>query len=348
MKLVIQIPCLDEEATLPETLAALPRRLPGVDEIAVIVIDDGSTDRTAEVAARAGADEVVRFPNHQGLARAFAAGLDRALQLGADVIVNTDADNQYSADDIPALIAPILRGEADVVIGDRDPAKLAHFSLPKRALQWLGSWIVRQLSGTRVPDATSGFRAFSRSAALRLNVLSDFTYTLETVIQAGKKQLAVAHVPVRANPTRRPSRLFSGTSHYIRRSMSTLVRIYALYEPFKIFTIVGATLITVAVAIGLRFLWYYVQHGGAGHVQSLILAAALLIIGFLTMLIGLLADLIGRNRQLLEDVLLRVRRLELTLRGHSSGDVRAPESAAEPELRSEPVARRRRADGLPR
>jgi glycosyltransferase involved in cell wall biosynthesis len=348
MKLVIQIPCLDEEVTLPETLAALPRSLPGIDEIAVIVIDDGSTDRTAEVAARAGADEVVRFPNHQGLARAFAAGLDRALQLGADVIVNTDADNQYSADDIPALIAPILRGEADVVIGDRDPAKLAHFSLPKRALQWLGSWIVRQLSGTRVPDATSGFRAFSRSAALRLNVLSDFTYTLETVIQAGKKQLAVAHVPVRANPTRRPSRLFSGTSHYIRRSMSTLVRIYALYEPFKIFTIVGATLITVAVAIGLRFLWYYVQHGGAGHVQSLILAAALLIIGFLTMLIGLLADLIGRNRQLLEDVLLRVRRLELTLRGHSPGDVRAPESAAEPELRSEPVARRRRADGLPR
>ena len=254
MKLVIQIPCLDEEEVLAETLAALPRSLPGFDEVAIVVIDDGSSDRTADVAVRAGVTEVVRFPNHQGLARAFAAGLDRALQLGADVIVNTDADNQYCADDIPALIAPILRGDADIVIGDRDPANLAHFSLSKRLLQRLGSWIVRQLSGTRVPDATSGFRAFSRSAALRLNVLSDFTYTLETVIQAGKKQLAVTHVPVRANPTRRPSRLFSGTSHYIRRSVSTLIRIYALYEPFKIFSILGGTLIAIATAIGLRFL----------------------------------------------------------------------------------------------
>jgi len=341
VKLVIQIPCLDEEEALPETLAGLPESIPGIDEIVVVVIDDGSRDATAHVAARAGVTEIVRFPNHQGLARAFAAGLERALQLGADVIVNTDADNQYSAADIPALIAPILRGDADIVVGDREPGTLKHFSVPKRLLQRAGSWVVRQLSGTLVPDATSGFRAFSRSAALKINVLSDFTYTLETIIQAGKKQLAVTHVPVRANPTERPSRLFSGPSHYIRRSVSTLVRIYALYEPFKVFSMLGGTLIAIAGAIGLRFLFYYLRHGGAGHVQSLILAAALLIIDFLTMLIGMLADLIGRNRQLSEDVLLRVRRLELELRGEhllaGRGDARSAESS-----------QRRRADGSPR
>ena len=341
MKLVIQIPCLDEEEALPETLAGLPESIPGIDEIVVVVIDDGSRDATAHVAARAGVTEIVRFPNHQGLARAFAAGLERALQLGADVIVNTDADNQYSAADIPALIAPILRGDADIVVGDREPGTLKHFSVPKRLLQRAGSWVVRQLSGTLVPDATSGFRAFSRNAALKINVLSDFTYTLETIIQAGKKQLAVTHVPVRANATQRPSRLFSGPSHYIRRSASTLVRIYALYEPFKVFSMLGGALITIAGAIGLRFLFYYLGHGGAGHVQSLILAAALLIIGFLTMLIGMLADLIGRNRQLSEDVLLRVRRLELELRGEhllaGPGDARSAESS-----------QRRRADGSPR
>jgi glycosyltransferase involved in cell wall biosynthesis len=338
MKLVIQIPCLDEEETLAETVAALPRTLPGIDEITILVIDDGSTDGTTEAAERAGVSEIVRFPNHQGLARAFAAGLERALQLGADVIVNTDADNQYSAADIPALIAPILRGEADMVIGDRDPAKLTHFSLSKRILQRLGSWAVRQLSGTRVPDATSGFRAFSREAALKINILSDFTYTLETVIQAGKKQLAVTHVAVRANPTARPSRLFSGPSHYIRRSASTIVRIYALYEPFKVFSLLGGALIAGAAAIALRFLYFYLRAGGSGHIQSLILAAALLIIGFLTMLSGMLADLIGRNRQLSEDVLLRVRRLELMLRAGSDADAR----------QAERLQRRRRADGLPR
>jgi glycosyltransferase involved in cell wall biosynthesis len=341
VKLVIQIPCLDEEEALPETLASLPETIAGVDEIVILVIDDGSRDGTARVAARAGVTEIVRFPNHQGLARAFAAGLERALQLGADVIVNTDADNQYCASDIPALIAPILRGDADIVVGDREPGNLSHFSLPKRLLQRAGSWVVRQLSGTLVPDATSGFRAFSRSAALKINVLSDFTYTLETIIQAGKKQLAVTHVPVRANPTTRPSRLFSGPSHYIRRSASTLVRIYALYEPFKVFSMLGGALITVAAAIGLRFLLYYLRNGGAGHVQSLILAAALLIIGFLTMLIGMLADLIGRNRQLSEDVLLRVRRLELALRGEHFPTDRDDRPSVE-------SPRRRRADGSPR
>jgi hypothetical protein len=266
------------------------------------------------------------------------------LQLGADVIVNTDADNQYCADDIAALIGPIVRGEAEMVIGDRNPATLRHFGIGKRLLQRLGSWVVRQLSGTAVPDATSGFRAFSRGAALKLNVLSDFTYTLETIIQAGKKQIAVAHVPVRANPTPRPSRLFSGPSHYVRRSASTLVRIYALYEPFKIFSLLGGALIAAAIALGLRFLYFYATDGGAGHVQSVVLAAALLIIGFLTTLIGMLADLIGRNRQLSEDILLRMRRLELQL-----GAMDEPvHGAPEPSARGRAVAPRRRADGGPR
>jgi glycosyltransferase involved in cell wall biosynthesis len=332
VKLVIQIPCLDEEASLAETIAALPKRLRGIDQIEVIVIDDGSEDATAEVARAAGVAEVVRFPQHQGLARAFAAGLDRALKRGADVIVNTDADNQYCAADIEALIAPILAGEADMVIGDRDPANLRHFSPAKRVLQRLGSWAVRQLSGTGVPDATSGFRAISRGAALKLNVLSDFTYTLETIIQAGKKQIAVTHVPVRARETERPSRLFSGPSHYIRRSASTLVRMYALYEPFKIFALLGGSMLAVSLLLGLRFVFYFVRDGGAGHLQSIILAAALLTIGFITILFGMLADLIGRNRQLVEETLLRVRRLELELS-------RDEEDAAPP---------RRRADALPR
>jgi len=344
MKLVIQIPCLDEEETLPQTLAELPTSIAGIDEIEVLVVDDGSSDRTAEVARASGVREVVRFPNHQGLARAFAAGLDRALQLGADIIVNTDADSQYCAEDIATLIAPILRGEAEMVIGDRDPSRLDHFSPTKRVLQRLGSWAVRQVSNTTVPDAASGFRAFSRAAALKMNVLSDFTYTLETIIQAGKKQIAVAHVPVRARPTERPSRLFSSASHYVRRSMSTLLRIYALYEPFKIFSMVGGGMLLVAAAIGLRFLYNYLSEGGAGHIQSLILAGALLVIGFLTTLIGVLADLIGRNRQLLEDILLRVRRMELR-----SGAEDAPPQRALPRVHEgEAQGRRRRADGLPR
>lgn len=321
MKLVIQIPCLDEEEALPQTLAALPRQVRGIDEIEVIVVDDGSTDRTSDVAWEHGVDEVVRFPNHQGLARAFAAGLDHALQRGADVIVNTDADNQYDAADIEALVQPILRGEADMVIGDRDASRLAHFSFTKRVLQGLGSWAVRQLSSTSIPDATSGFRAMSRHAALKMNVLSDFTYTLETIIQAGKKQIAVTHVPVRARPTERPSRLFSGASHYIRRSVATLLRMYAFYEPFKFFFLIGGALIAAATLIGVRFLYDYVTEGGAGHIQSLILAGALLMIGAVTWLFGVLADLIGRNRQLSEEILLRMRRLELQV-GDGAADRR--------------------------
>ena len=313
MKLIIQIPCFNEEAVLEGTLAALPSRVPGIDVIETLVIDDGSADGTAEAARRGGATYLLRFPVHLGLARAFSAGLDAALKLGADVIVNTDADNQYPGSAIPALIAPILRGEAEMVIGDRAPHQLRHFGLLKRALQWVGSWVVRQLSGTTVPDAASGFRAFSRRAALKLNVFTRFTYTLETIIQAGKKHIAIGHVPVPTNPDTRPSRLFQSIGMYLRRSGSTLVRIYALYEPLRVFWGLGMLSILAGGAIGGRFLFQYLAGEGAGHIQSLILAAVLLIIGFQTMLIGLVADLIGGNRSLLEDTLFRVRELELRL-----------------------------------
>jgi glycosyltransferase involved in cell wall biosynthesis len=314
MKLVIQIPCLNEEASLPATLADLPRNLVGIDEIAIVIIDDGSTDGTAAVARSLGIQHVVRAPVNQGLARAFSAGLDYALRLGADIIVNTDADGQYKGEQIARLIAPILEHEADVVIGDRQPGRLAHFSPAKRLLQVVGSWVVRQLSGTMVPDATSGFRAFSREAALRMNVVSDFTYTLETIIQAGKKQMHVTHVPIDVNPETRPSRLFPGIPSYLLRSGATLVRIYALYEPLRVFTIIGLVLLSGAVFIGARFLFYYLVDGGEGHVQSLILAAVLALAGFQTIMFGLLADLIGSSRRILEDALLRVRRLELSNR----------------------------------
>jgi len=311
VKLVIQIPCFNEEQVLAATIADLPRKVDGFDNVEVVVIDDGSTDRTAEVARAAGADLVVRSPVNQGLARAFSTGLDVALKRGADVIVNTDADNQYPGGAIARLTAPILTGRADIVIGNRRPHRLAHFSAGKRLLQWIGSWIVRGLSGTSVPDATSGFRAFSREAALRMNVVSDFTYTLETIIQAGNKQLSVTHVDVDVNPDTRPSRLFGGVTSYVRRSIGTIIRIYALYNPLKVFTLIGGTLLAGGVVIGLRFTYYYFTSGGAGHIQSLILAAVLLIVGFQTILIGMVADLIGASRRMLEDALLRIRRLEL-------------------------------------
>jgi glycosyltransferase involved in cell wall biosynthesis len=312
MKLVIQIPCLNEEASLPRTLADLPRSFEGIDETVILVIDDGSTDRTTAVAREAGVEHIVRAPVNQGLARAFSSGLDYALRLGADIVVNTDADGQYRGDQIGRLIAPILHHEADVVIGDRQPGRLAHFSPAKRLLQVAGSWIVRQLSGTRIPDATSGFRAFSREAALRMNVVSDFTYTLETIIQAGKKQLLITHVPIDVNPETRPSRLFPGIPSYVLKSGATLVRIYALYEPLRVFTMIGLVLLAAGAAIGARFVFYYFTEGGDGHIQSLILAAVLTLAGFQTVMVGLLADLIGSSRRMLEDTLLRVRRLELS------------------------------------
>ena len=313
MKLIIQVPCFNEEAHLAETLAGLPRSVPGFDSVETLVIDDGSTDATAGAARRAGATYLLRFPVHLGLARAFEAGLDAALKLGADVIVNTDADNQYRGADVALLVEPILAGVAEMVIGDRAPHRLRHFGAGKRLLQRVGSWVVRQVSGTRVPDAASGFRAFSRRAALRLNVFSEFTYTLETIIQAGKKHIPIAHVPVETNPEQRPSRLFGHVTLYVRRSIATLVRIYALYEPLRVFWRIGAACIAAGGVIGARFLYYYLTRGGAGHVQSLILAAVLLIVGFQTMLIGLVADLIGASRSLQEDTLVRVRELELRL-----------------------------------
>lgn len=311
MKLVIQIPCYNEAETLPATLGDLPKSVPGIDSIEVLVIDDGSDDGTAAVARAHGVKHVVRAPVNQGLARAFAAGLDYALKIGADIIVNTDGDNQYRGDCIAKLVAPILHHEAEVVVGNRNPARLGHFSFIKRRLQALGSSIVRGLSGTSIPDVTSGFRAFSREAALRMNVVSEFTYTLETVIQAGIKQLAVTHVDIDVNPVTRPSRLFPNIRSYVVRSAVTIVRIYALYNPLRVFVLIGGALLLGGLGIGLRFTIYYFVDGGAGHIQSLILAAVMLITGFQAILFGIIADLVGSNRRMIEDALLRIRRVEL-------------------------------------
>jgi glycosyltransferase involved in cell wall biosynthesis len=311
VKLVIQIPCYNEAEMLPATLADLPKSIPGIDSIEVLVIDDGSDDGTAEVARAHGVRHVVRAPVNQGLARAFAAGLDYALKIGADVIVNTDGDNQYRGGCIAKLVAPILHHEAEVVVGNRNPARLGHFSFVKRRLQALGSSIVRGLSGTNIPDVTSGFRAFSREAALRMNVVSDFTYTLETIIQAGIKQLSVTYVDIDVNPVARPSRLFPNIRSYVWRSGITIVRIYALYNPLRVFVLIGGALLLGGAGIGVRFTFYYFVDGGEGHIQSLILAAVMLITGFQAILFGIIADLVGSNRRMIEDSLLRVRRLEL-------------------------------------
>jgi glycosyltransferase involved in cell wall biosynthesis len=310
VKLIIQIPAYNEEATLPQTLRDLPRSIPGVDEIEVLVVDDGSTDRTAQVAEELGVDHIVRLKQNQGLAAAFTVGLETALRLGADIIVNTDADNQYRGEDIVRLVQPLLEGRADIVVGDRGVAALEHFSPIKRLLQQWGSWVVGRAAGIPIPDATSGFRAFTREAALRLTVLSEYTYTLETLIQAGARRMKVVYVPVRTNPQTRPSRLIRSIPSFLALSAVTILRFYTMYRPLRVFTTIGGILIAGGVALGLRFLYFYLVGRGMGHVQSLILAAILTIVGFQVCLIGLMAELVRLNRKMLEEILYRVRRME--------------------------------------
>lgn len=308
MKLVIQIPCLNEEATLPVTIRDLPAQLPGIDRIEILVIDDGSTDRTSEIARQLGAARVVRFPARRGLARAFDTGLREALAMGADVIVNTDADNQYVGADIGKLITPILEKRADMVLGSRPIDSIEHFSPLKKVLQRLGSGVVRALSNTDVPDATSGFRAYSREAAVRLTVLTGFTYTLETLIQASQKNLTIAHVPIRVNGKLRESRLFKGMGSYISRSLGTMLRVYLLYQPLKFFLSLAGLSLLGAVALFGRFLFIYArQPVDSGHVQSLIVAGALAVIGVLFISLGVLSDLTAMNRRLLEEVVVNTR-----------------------------------------
>jgi glycosyltransferase involved in cell wall biosynthesis len=307
MKLIIQIPCYNEAETLPVTLKELPREVAGFSTVEWLVINDGSTDNTIEVARKWGVDHVVSFTKNQGLAKGFIAGLDACIRLGADVIVNTDADNQYLAADIPALVAPILAGKADIVIGERPISDIESFSFVKKALQKVGSSAVRLLSNTNIPDAPSGFRAMRREAAMRLNVFNDYTYTLETIIQAGQKNIAITSVPIRVNGVLRPSRLVKSIPSYIRRSAVTLVRIFVVYKAFRFFISVGLFFFTLGFLTGLRFLYYYISGDGSGHVQSLIFAAILLGIGFQTMLTAFLADLLAVNRRLMEDIQYRVK-----------------------------------------
>ncbi|MEZ4598905.1 MAG: glycosyltransferase family 2 protein [Syntrophotaleaceae bacterium] len=307
MKLIIQIPCYNEAETLAVTLAELPRYVPGFDAVEWLIIDDGSLDNTVAVARANGVNHVIRHTRNQGLARAFMTGLDACIQLGADVIVNTDADNQYKADDIPALTRPILQQRAEIVVGSRPIQAIDHFSPVKKLLQKLGSRVVRFASKTDIPDAPSGFRAISRSAAQRLMVFNDYTYTLETIIQAGQKNMAILSVPVRVNEDLRPSRLVKSIPSYVKRSIVTIVRIFVVYRPFRFFGTIGSVLFSLGFVIGLRFLWYYFKGAGNGHVQSLILAALLMGMGFQTVLIAFIADLLAANRKLIEDIRFRVR-----------------------------------------
>ena len=310
-KLIIQIPCYNEEATLGVTLSELPRELPGVDRIEWLVIDDGSRDRTVEVAKACGVDRVVSLPANQGLAKAFIAGLEGSLKAGADIIVNTDADNQYCAADIPKLIEPILLGEAEIVVGARPITEIEHFSPTKKILQKLGSWVVRLASQTNIPDAPSGFRAFSREAAMQLNVFNEYTYTLETIIQAGQKGMAITSVPIRTNGYLRPSRLVKSIPLYINRSMFTIFRIFMTYKPLRVFLILGAIPFTIGFGLGLRWLIYFLMGTDRTRIPSLILASILMLMGFQLWILGLVADLMAVNRKVLEEIQLRMRRAEI-------------------------------------
>lgn len=339
MKLIVQIPCLNEAETLPRVVSQIPRRIPGVDVVEVLIVDDGSTDGTIAVAHEVGVDHVVRHVGNKGLAQAFRSGIDACLRLGADLIVNTDGDDQYPGSEIPRLIAPILEGRAEMTIADRQTATIEHFSATKKALQALGSWTVRRVSRTDVPDAPSGFRAYSREAALRLNVITRYSYTVETLIQAGARRTAIAYVPIRVNPQTRASRLFGSTTNYVKHQLATIVRSYAMYEPLRVFTILGSLVLFVGAVLVLRFAYYFVAQDYSGHVQSLVLGAALLVAGMQILLNGLLADLIAANRRLIEEALYRLRRAESEA-GHAgypgdSSDASAslPVSAGGPHCR---------------
>jgi len=308
MKLIIQIPCYNEAQILPKTLSQLPDAIEGFDQVEILVIDDHSTDTTAQAARDNNADHIVRLPRHLGLAQAYALGLDACLRLGADVIVNTDADNQYKAKDIIKLVEPILKGESEMVIGDRGVRTIEYFKPHKRLLQRLGSRVVSATAGFDIPDATSGFRAITRQVALETMVLSNYSYTLETLIQAGAKRTRVSFVPIETNPPERPSRLFRSIRNYLVNSTVTIMRSFTMYRALRIFTIISILMLLIGSAIGIRFLIYYLQGQGSGMVQSLILAAVFLIVGFITFLIGLIADLVSFNRKILEEVLIRLRR----------------------------------------
>ncbi|HEV7404580.1 MAG TPA: glycosyltransferase family 2 protein [Chthoniobacteraceae bacterium] len=312
MKLIIQMPCYNEEGTLAIALAALPRQVPGIDKVEWLIINDGSSDRTIEVAKANGVDYVVDLGYHHGLARGFMAGLDACLRNGADIIVNTDADNQYCADDIPKLVEPILKGEAAIVVGARPITEIEHFSPLKKMLQKMGSWVVRAASGTRIADAPSGFRAMSRNAAMQLNVFSQYTYTLETIIQAGQKNLRIVSVPIRTNGFLRPSRLMKSMRSYIQRSIFTIVRIFITYKPLRFFSWLGAVPFSIGAALAIRWIWLfeYGNEPSRARVPSLLLAATLVIIGVQLWIFGIVADVIATNRKLLEDIQLRTKRLE--------------------------------------
>ncbi len=311
MKLIIQIPCYNEETSLPITLNALPKQISGIDEIEILVIDDGSTDKTVEVAKANGVQHIVSMPHNCGLAKAFVAGINGALAQGADIIVNTDADNQYCADDIEKLVRPILNKEADIVIGTRPVSNISHFSLLKKALQKLGSWVMRKVSSTQVEDAPSGFRAFSRSAALQINIFDNYTYTLETIIQARAKGLQLVCVPINVNPDLRKSKLVRNMFDYIRRSVFTMLRMFIIYRPFRFFSILASLFFISGSLIGLRFLYYYVFSSGSGHIQSLILAAILIITSVQIGVIAILSELFSINRKLLEDIQRRIKLQDL-------------------------------------
>ena len=310
MKLIIQIPCYNEEKTLELAYNDLPKSIDGIDTIEYLIINDGSKDNTVQKARKLGFHHIVSFKQNKGLAKGFMAGIDACLHLGADIIVNTDADNQYCGADIEKIVRPILDGKSDIVIGERPIDETEHFSWKKKKFQHLGSWVVRVASGTEIPDAPSGFRAYSREAALRLNVVNEYTYTLETIIQAGNSKTAMTSVPIRTNPETRPSRLFSSMWRYMKRSSTVITRSFIMYKPLAFFLSVGSVLMLFGIVLGIRFLVYMGMGDGSGHIQSLILTAILLMMGFQTITIGLLGDTIAANRKLLEDVQYRVRKME--------------------------------------